>query len=134
VRTHVVALIAAMGFLAVSAACGGGDDDAGSGASKLPSTALVGTWVDGTFVVAFTPEGHFSIDNDGSLDDGNFASGTYTVEGSKIRFLAVEGARGCGGQKWDFETSLSESGTLDAELLQEACQTTAGTRWSLVKR
>jgi hypothetical protein len=130
VRTHVVALIAAMGLVAISAACGGGDDDAGS----LSSAALAGTWVDGSLVVAFTPEGNFSIDNDGSLDDGNFASGTYTVEGSKIRFLAVEGARGCGGQTWDFETSLSDSGTLDAELLQEVCQTTAGTRWSLVKR
>lgn len=123
-----------MGFLAASAACGGADDDAGSGASTLPSAAVVGTWVDGTLVVAFTPEGNFSIDNDGSLDDENYASGTYTVDGSEIRFLAVEGARGCGGQTWDFETSLSDSGTLDAGLSQEVCQTTAGTRWSLVKR
>jgi hypothetical protein len=32
--------------------------------------------VDGSLVVGFTPDGKFAIDNDGSLDDGNFASGT----------------------------------------------------------
>ncbi len=75
------------------------------------------------------------MDADGSLENGEFVKGTYNVEGSKIRFVADElGPRGCGGQEWEFEIALSESGTLAAELLQEVCQTTAGTRWSLVKR
>jgi hypothetical protein len=132
--TRVVALIAATVWLAVPAACG--DDEAGSSAT-VPSAALVGTWEEtgGPLIVKFTPDGKFFIDGDGSLKDGEYVKGTYTVEGSRVRFVADElGPRGCGGQEWEWEVSLSESGMLDAENLDEVCETSAGTRWSLVKR
>ena len=56
------------------------------------------------------------------MDHSRMASsqGHHSVEGSRARFVADEqGPRGCGGQEWDWEIALSESGTLDAELLQE---------------
>jgi hypothetical protein len=127
----IVAVVVALVF---SLSACGGDDDAASDAT-VSSAALAGTWVDGEFVVRLTRDGTFSMDADGSLDDGEFVKGTYSVEGSRARFVADEqGPRGCGGQEWEWEIALSESGMLDAELLQEVCQTAAGTRWSLVKR
>ena len=87
----------------------------------------------GSFVVRFAPDGKFSMDNDGTLDDGSYVWGTYTVEGSKVRFVA-DAASTCRGHEWDFEISLSEADTLDAEMLNDACATTAGKGWSLEKR
>jgi hypothetical protein len=103
-------------------------------AATVPSGALVGTWGDGSFVVRLTPEGAFSMDADGSLENGDFVSGTYSVEGSRVRFVADElGPRGCGGQEWEWEVEPSKRG-FTVELLQGVCQTKAGTRWFLVKR
>ena len=146
-RTRVVALLAGTALLAVPAACGGDDDAASDAPAETttaatspstttgPSAALVGTWFEehGPFVVRFAPDGKFSIDNDGSLEDGSHEWGTYTVEGSKVHFVAHEGSP-CRGHEWDFEISLSDPDKLDAELLNDACATTAGTRWSLEKR
>jgi hypothetical protein len=131
--------------LSVSA-CGGDDDAADAADGKttgatsqstvtVPSAAVVGTWADGSFIVRLTDDGEFSIDNDGSLENGEFVNGTYSVEGSKLSFVADElGPRGCGGQEWEWEVALSDSGTLAAELLQGVCQTDAGTKWFLMKR
>ena len=149
-RTRVVALVAGTALLAVLAACGGDNDAASDPAAETTTAAttqstttvsraaLVGTWAatNEPFVVRFTRDGKFSLDGDGSLEDGDaYATGTYSVEGSRVRFVAAEqGTRGCAGQEWEFEIALNENGTLDAELLQAACQTTAGTRWSFVKQ
>ena len=105
-------------------------------ATTVPTEALVGTWTatNEPFVVRFTPDGKFAMDGDGSLENGEYVKGTYTVEGSKIRFADTVGPRGCGGLEWEWEITLSASGTLDAENLEEVCQTAAGTRWSLEKR
>jgi hypothetical protein len=84
-------------------------------------------------VVRFTPDGNFSMDGDGSADDGVYVEGTYSGEGRGFVADTV-GARGCGGLEWEWEISLSESGMLNAENLEEVCQTPAGTRWSLEKR
>jgi len=132
--TRVVALVAVTALLAVTAACG--DDDAASRAT-VPGAALVGTWAetDGPLIVRFTPDGKFSMDGDGSLKDGEYVKGTYTVEGSRARFVADElGPRGCGRQEWEWEMSLSESGILHAKNLDDVCETAAGTRWALQKR
>jgi hypothetical protein len=85
-------------------------------------------------VVRFTSDGNFAMDGDGSLDNGVFVKGTYTVEGSRVRFADAVGPRGCGGLEWEWEISLSESGILNVENLEEVCQTAAGTRWSLEKQ
>ena len=140
--------MAAIGLLAVPVACGGDDNDASdvadeitTAASSQPtatvdSAALVGTWTSANepLVVRFTPDGKFAMDGDGSLENGQFVKGTYTIEGSRVRFADAVGPRGCGGQEWEWQIALSESGMLEAENLQEVCQTPAGTRWSLEKR
>ena len=146
-RIRVVALVAATALLATPAACGGDDDDDGSDAAAettaaatsqstttVPTAALVGTWVDGSFNVRFTSDGKFAMDDDGSVEDDEFVKGTYTVEGSRVHFADAIGPRGCGGLEWEWEISLSESGMLNAENLEEVCQTAAGTRWSLTKQ
>ena len=142
-RTRVVALIAATALLGVPAACGGDDDDAASDATSQPtatvaSSALVGTWKERyfPFAVRFTADGKFVLDGDGSVDDGDeYQKGTYTVDGSKIKFLAdEERPPGCAGQEWEWEVSRSESGRLSAELLQEVCQTKAGESYTLRKQ
>ena len=146
-RGTFVAAVLAFVVLLLPAACGG-DDDAPSDAAAattsaatleptatVPPAALAGTWTEGSFVVGFTRDGTFAIDTDGSVEDGEFVKGTYSLEGSRIRFVADElGPRGCGGQEWEWEIALEDSGMLAAELLQEVCQTAAGTHWSLVKR
>ena len=147
-RTRVVALVIATALLALAAGCGGDDDSASDVTAEMTtaatsqstgtvsSAALAGTWAatNEPFVVRFTPDGNFSMDGDGSVDDGVYVEGTYTVEGSRVRFADTVGARGCGGLEWEWEISLSESGMLNAENLEEVCQTPAGTRWSLEKR
>ena len=138
---------AAVGLLLAQYAVGcGGDDDAGSRAAPettgvqsqsmatVPDAAkpLVGTWEGRGFLVRFGPEGKFSIDTDGSLEDGSYVWGTYTAERSKVRFIANE-ASPCRGEEWDWEISFRED-RLDAELLNDACTETAGQRWSFGKR
>ena len=139
-----IAVVALVGSLS---ACGGDDDAASDAAAHVttavtsqstatvPGTALAGTWADGSFVVRFTRDGTFAMDADGSLEDGEFVNGTYSVEGSRVTFVADEqGPRGCGGQEWDWEIAPGEGGVVAAELVQEVCQTAAGTSWSLVKQ
>lgn len=141
-RTRVVALIAATGLLGVPAACGGDDDDAASDAPSQPtatvsSAGLVGTWKERhfPFAVRFTSDGKFVMDGDGSVDDGDeYQRGTYTVDGSKIKFVAdEEGPIACAGQEWEWQVRRSESGRLSAVLLQEVCQTKAGESFTLRK-
>jgi hypothetical protein len=45
----------------------------------VSSAALAGTWAatNEPFVVRFTPDGNFSMDGDGSVDDGVYVEGTY---------------------------------------------------------
>jgi hypothetical protein len=147
-RTRVVALVIATALFALAAGCGGDDDSASDVTAEMTtaatsqstgtvsSAALAGTWAATSepFVVRFTPDGSFAMDGDGSVDDGVYVEGTYAVEGSRVRFTDTVGPRGCGGLEWEWEISLSESGMLNAENLEEVCQTAAGTRWSLEKR
>ena len=133
--------------LVLSLCACGGDDDAADAAdvkttaatskptATVSSAALVGTWADGSFVARFTDDGKFALDDDGSLEDDEFVYGTYSADGSKVKFVADElGPRGCGGQEWEWQVALEDSGTLEAELLQGVCQTDAGTKWFLMKR
>ena len=84
----------------------------------------------------FTPDGKFEMDGDASLEDGTvYVKGTYTPRWvSRVHFADTVGPRGCGGLVWEWEIALSESGMLEAENVEEVCQTPAGTRWSLEKQ
>lgn len=135
-RSAVATLVAAV---AVTAGAGcGGDDGGASEAAKTPAAAtaspLLGEWTDGGagFVIALNADGTFSIDTDGSLENGSYVWGTYSDKGSKLNFVA-DAASPCRGHVWDWEYAIGANGTLTAELLNDACQATAGERWSLTQ-
>ena len=106
--------------------------------ATVPSEALVGTWVatgQEPLAVRFTPDGKFEMDGDASLEDGTvYVKGTYTLDESRVHFADTVGPRGCGGLEWEWEIALSESGMLEAENVEEVCETPAGTRWTLEKQ
>ena len=149
-RTRVVAVVLATASLALAAGCGSDDESASEATAEVTtaattqstatvsSEALVGTWVATSqpkLAVRFTPDGKFEMDGDASLEDGTvYVKGTYTLDGSRVHFADTVGPRGCGGLEWEWEISLSEGGMLEAENVEEVCQTAAGTRWSLEKQ
>ena len=121
--------------------CGGSDEDGKETAvpevKGTPPTVsrLAGTWsrIGSAGLLRFEPKGRFAIART-SLDK-KYASGTYDVQGSRIRFRSSGPA--C-VDSWTVTAGLvDKKDPLDDELqialLDGGCDATAGTLWRLLR-
>jgi hypothetical protein len=150
-----IARIMAVLMLVVPAACGTGDADRPSDATKVstepappvpvegraPSAdELQGIWqhvTQPTRMIRFGPDDGFAVDTHGSIDSSPALVGAYELDGRNIVVTVTQVGGACDvGDTWTWRSGVPADGRLElvfTETGRGGCAIPVGTEWSFIR-